>query len=1093
MRLVWSSLLCLLAAFASARTSFQTKPDIHGDMVVFTAEGDLWLGSIGARSARRITSDPGTETNARFSPDGKWIAFSAQYNGGLDVYKMPVEGGPPQRLTYDPNGADVEGWSPDGASILFRSRRGDPHGVRHLFLVPASGGVPSKLPVPRGEFGSLAPNGLLAYVPVSFEWANWFHYKGGGADKVWLADLKAHKFRKLTNDPGVDTTPVWCGGRIFFVSERSGSSNLWECDPSSGAVRQCTTYSDAAVRYPSSNGEKVIFQHGPALAVFDPQTRSSSDLTFEMASDRIHEIEQRVPLAPEVGPATLYTNGAAIGVLGNGIALGPTGKRVLLEARGQIVSVAATAGDMRVLERKPGTRARFPVWSPDGKRFAFVSDRTGENEIWTGDAAGGSDPKQLTHGLAANPLPPVWSPDGKWIALFDRNARLLLIDAVAGSIKVLDQADRAQAYDATPGTVAFSPDSKLIAFSRVEPNWLYGVDLYEIATGKRQQVNDWRVSSYAPAFDSTGKFLLFLADNNLDPTMYNLYGKYYLDKTTHVEMVALTKGAKSPFLPKDDEEGIVADEKQKAESKEAKTPVPAVVDWDGLSGRLIQVPLPVGRYSMLDSAPGRILVLEQSENPGPDGPPTSSSNLISFNLETMAATTVISGIDEFQKSLDGKKILYAVGRSISIHDLEPSATTMGEGALDLSPYSITYEPLPEWRQVFQESWRIARDFYYDPNMHGLDWNAVRRTYEARLSMVGDRRDLSRLLADMVSELNTGHAYVGDPTPPAHQLNMGFLGIDVEPAAGADAVRITKLYRGDPFDPDVRSPLLEQGLGVKEGDFILEIAGQPVRRDTDIQALLLGTRGQTVAIMVNGTPSRSGARVVRVRPLTSEAQLRYQDWVMGRTRYVEEHGGASFGYCHIPDMGSGGLVGFLKGQTADPYKAAMIYDSRYNGGGFVSSLILQDIGAHPTNWFKPRWGQPWTREGWANIGHKVALCNEYNFSDGELFIVDWENMNLGPVVGTRTGGGEVGSGGGYGLIDGGTIFIPNYGGYRDGEWLVEGKGASPTVPVEDDPNLVMEGRDPQLDKAIALLKAELAKYPISVPQHPPFPVVKPGRG
>lgn len=1090
MRLLFAAATCFVTSLAHSQIDFLTRPDIHGDQVVFTAEGDLWLGTISGHAAERITSDPGTETNAFFSPDGKWLAFSAQYEGGTDVYKMPVAGGPPERLTYDPYGALVLGWTPDGTGVLFRSHRQSAT-VNHLFVVPAKGGIPAQLPVPRAEFGSLAPGGQLAYVPTSFEWANWFHYRGGAADKVWLADLNTHKFTRLTDDPGVDTTPVWCGGLVYFISERGGWLNLWSIDPRTRVLKQCSHYTQGAVRYPASDGHRVIFQHGAGLAIYDPATGKVTEPTFEMPSDRVHSRTQRVSLATQIGPATLYTNGSGIGVLGNGIALGPTGKRILLEARGQIVSVAATAGDMRVLENKPGTRARFPIWSPDGKRFAFVSDRTGENEIWTGDANGGEEPKQLTHGLAADPWPPIWSPDGKWITLFDRNGRCLLIDAASGAIKVIDEADRNGAYDNLPGTAAFSPDSKLLAFSRINGNWIFGVDLYEIATGKKQAVSNWQVSSYAPAFDSTGKFLLFLADNDLTPTMFNLYGKYYLDATTRVEMLALTRETKSPFLPKDDEEGVAADEKQKAAEKAAKVPVPAAVDWDGLDARIIQVPLPSGRYSMLDAYPGHILVLDQTVNPSPDGPPRGQSDVISFDLDSRKATTIISGIDEFEKSLDGKKILYAVGRSISVHDLGDSPTEMSAGAVNLSPYSITYEPEPEWHQIFEESWRIARDFYYDPGMHGLDWNAVRKEYEARLPKVGDRRDLSRLLADMVSELNTGHAYIGDPSPRGAAANMGFLGIDVAPVPGSQAVRITKIYQGDAFDPSLRSPLLEPGIDVKQGDYILEVAGQPVHGDRDFESYLLGTRGQTVAVMVNDRPTRDGARVVRVRPLSDEVDLRYEDWVAGRQRYVEDHGGPEFGYCHIPDMEGGGLTGFLKGQTADPFKAAMIYDTRYNGGGMVSSLILQDIQSKPTAWFKPRWGQPWTREGWANIGHKVALCNEYNFSDGELFISDWEYLKLGPVVGTRTGGGEVGSGGGYGLIDGGTIYIPNYGAYRGDQWLIEGKGAVPTVPVEQDPNEEMAGRDPQLDKAIELMKAEIAKEPVAVPQHPPFS--RAGRG
>jgi tricorn protease len=1083
-RFAWLPLVVAFAGSACAEQDFLTKPDIHGDWVVFTAEGDLWLGSISQHAARRITSDPGTETNARFSPDGKTIAFTAQYDGGNDVYKMPVDGGPPQRLTFDPAQAEVQGWTPDGSAVIFRSRRGNPFDM-HLFEVPMGGGTPKQLPVPRAEFGSLAPSGILAYVPESFEWANWFHYKGGGADKIWLANLNTHKFTKLTDYEGVDTTPVWCGDRIYFVSERSGWSNLWEYDMRTKGLKQCTHYSDAPVRYPSSDGHRIVFQHGAHVAMFDPAGDQVTELSFDMSSDRVHSRQQRVPLASQVNTTVMVQNGG-------GISLGPTGKRILIEARGQIVSVAATAGDMRVLEDKQGSRARFPVWSPDGKRFAFISDRSGENELWIGDAAGGSDPKQLTHGLATEPFPPIWSPDGKWLALFDHDERVLLVDAATGVAKTVDQADEMSSYDTPTGTARFSPDSKLLAFSRPNSNWLNCVELYEISSGRKQHVTDWRINSYMPVFDATGKFLLFLSDNNMAGTSVPPFGQFGLSKLTHVEMLPLLASTPSPFLPKNDDEGVVADQKQKADAKAEAKPAPSVVDWDNMTARIIQTPMDLGLYTLLDAAPGKILALsyDATSFSGPPGP--GSFRLVSFDLESRETTTLAEGIDAFQLSGDQKKVLLiAPGRRISVHDLGAPASS-NTGLVDLSPYTLAYDPEQEWRQIFEESWRVGRDFYYDPNMHGLDWDAIRKKYEARLSMVGDRRDLSRLLADMVSELSTGHAYIGDPSPRGPGSNLGFLGIDAESVPGMDAVRITKLLRGDPFDLDVASPLLEPGMNVKEGDYILEIAGQPVTRDKDFESLLIGTRGQTVAIMVNDKPSRDGARVIRVRPLASEYDLRYEDWVMGRTKYVEEHGGPDFGYCHLPDMENGGIAGFLKGQTADTFKSAMIYDTRYNGGGYISSLVLQDIASRPTNWFKPRHGSPWTREGWANIGHRVAICNEGNFSDGELFIVDWEYMGLGPVVGTRTGGGEVGSGGGYALIDGGTIYIPAYGAYRGNEWLVEGKGAVPTVPVEQDPNEVMAGRDPQLDKAIELMKAELAKDPVSVPQHPPFRVMpKPG--
>jgi len=1075
------SIICLSmgsAVLCTAQTSFETKPDIHGDQVVFTAEGDLWVGSIATHTARRLTSDPGVETNARFSPDGNWIAFTGQYEGGSDVYLIPTNGGAVTRLTYDPLVADVQGWTPDGSGILFRSRRDSGIiALRHLFVVSAKGGPAKELPIPRADFGSMGPNGKVAYVPTSFEWANWYHYHGGWNDQIWLADTKNVTFKRLTEFKGIDTTPVWCGDKIFFVSERSGWANIWEVDPSTRATKQCTFYSDGAVRYPSSDGSRVIFQHGAHLGIFNPASDKAEDLAFDLSSDRIHERIQRVSLASQLGANT------------DTASIGPTGKRLLLDARGQVVSVAAENGDMRVLENKPGARARYPLWSADGKRFAFVSDRSGENEFWIGDANGGGEPTQLTHGLSANMFKPVWSPDGAWIAFEDRAGRVVLVDAKTGAFKVVDVTQNLGAYDNFPGSVAFSPDSKLMAYSKQETNWQSSAYVYEIATGKDVRVTDVRVNVNWPIFDSTGKFLVYLADDSLVPQDGGINGKFYFQNYTRVHMLALTKDAKSPFLPKDDEEGSVASEAKSdakaAESKPAPskpgataapitpTPPPAVsVDWDGLSDRVIAVPIPPGSYTKLESTPGKIIAFSQS-----------TGDLIAFDLESQKNAPVASGITDFEKSADGKKLLLVQGKSLTVHGMDGSQT-----AVNLAPYTITYLPVDEWHEVFEESWRIARDFFYDPNMHGLDWKAIRRKYEAQLPMVGDRADLTRLCANMVSELNVGHAYViPPPAPPAHAQSMGFLGIDVDYTASQTGVKIKKIYRGDPWDPDIESPFAAPGSGVKEGDYILEIAGQTVHPDVDIRSLMLGTRGETVAILVNDKPSRDGAKIVRVKPLDTEVPLRYDDWVMGRTKYVEDHGGSNFGYLHIPDMLHSGLVGFAKGQYPDVYKTAMIYDERFNGGGYISSLILQDIASKPIFWAKPRIGNPWTREGWANIGHKALLCNQYCFSDGEQVVEGWKRMKIGPVIGTRTGGGEVGSGNGYALIDQGLIYIPNYGTYSTDDWIVEGHGASPDIDVEDDPAAEMAGRDVQLDKAIEVLKEQLEKYPVSIPQHPPFPI------
>lgn len=1058
-------LLTSVSAVGFGQGTFLTRPTIHGDQVVFSAEGDLWTTSLSSGVTRRLTSDPGLETYPYFSPDGSQIAFSGQYDGGYDAYVMSASGGIPKRLTYMPGMARVQGWAPAG-QVVFRTNREAPFAEFKLYRVPAAGGVPVKYGIPKSELAAVAPNGQVVYVPTSWEWANWFRYRGGSADDLWLHDPANGSFKRLTDDPGVDTTPTWCNGAVYFVSERDGNSNLWKLDLASRKTQQVTRFTSGAVRYPNSDGSKVVFQHGAKLAVYDPSTGKAADLELELNSDRIHLRPQQARVAQAFTTPSL----------------GPTGKRLAMEVRGQIVTVPAESGEMRVVEDKPGTRAMFPAWSADGKKLVFVSDRSGENELWVTDSAGGSEPKQLTRGLGANPpTPPRWSPDGKWIALADREARMMLIDTATGAIDVVDQGNFTGSYD-TGQNYRFSPDSRLLAFDRQEEGWIGAVWLYEIASRKKVMVSNPLVASSGPSFDASGKFLVFLADTNLDPVVGGMTSKFGFDKMSRVILAPVLDDTASPFLPKVDDEG--ADPQKKEDKKDE--PAPAVVyDLEGARSRLIQAPLPAGRYVQVEAIPGKLLVLAAA-GPSLQVSGNGGYELYSFDIDKQSFNRVGSGFSGLALSADLKKLMIRAGGAVGIVDAGAAAIRAEDGRVDLSPYAVQVEPLQLWQQAFNESWRLVRDFFYDPGLHGVDWNAMRTKYQAMMPFVASRPDLTQLIKDMVSELNAGHAYVGAPAQASRAVPMGYLGADFEPVPGASAVRIKRLLRGDDFNPGLISPLLEPGMKVKEGDYILAIGGRRVQPNEDVQALLVGQRGQVVTVTVNSSPVMEGARTVRVRPLSSESDLRYQDWVMGRAAYVRKHGGENFGYAHIPNMGTEGLIGFSKGHFPNVMKDAMIYDTRFNGGGWVSSLLIENINLRPQQWWKPRHGGYWTRESWANIGYKAAICNEDNFSDGELFIDTWKRLKLGPVVGKTTGGGEVGSGGGYTLIDGGWIYVPNYAGFSGDEWLIEGRGAKPDYEVDQDPAAVMAGRDPQLDKAIELLKGMLQKHPIVKPKHPPFP-------
>ena len=1072
-------LLGLVAGGALASTQFLRRPHVHGDQVVFQSEGDLWLGTISTGLAMRVTSHEGVEGPAFFSPDGRRLAFTAQYDGGTDVYVMDAAGGMPRRLTWDPVAAGTLGWSASGSEVLFRSRRWD--GARHtrFWAVSATGGAPRLLPIPYGSFLTANADGRrLAYVPVSAEWQHWKRYQGGEADDIWLADTTAHTFRRLTDDPGIDTEPVWAGDALYFVSERDGHANLWRLDVATGKATQATHYADYDVRYPGSDGTRIVFEHGDGLAMYDPATGASRELAFDLRSDRIHARARQVV-------ATRWLAGTAFG---------PTGKRLLVSARGQILSAPAENGDVRTVMSQSGARCQFPAWSPDGKRFAFVSDRSGEEQVWLAPASGGA-PTQLTRDHQGPLGPLVWSPDGKWLATSDHEMRTLLVDAASGAIRVVDQADRGGSYDIVLEGFRFSPDGKWLAFEHLEPNWNTAVWLYDIAAAHAVRVSDPEMNSNAPAFDGEGKFLTFLSDRAFDPKAVNANRYFTYDKFTKVSLVVLAADGKSPFLPPNDEEGTPespAQTKLKATTASAKADTARAlpvthVDTEGLAARIVEVPVPADHYVRVLPVEGKLLLLVQGD-PGEDGTAADARELRAFDLKKQEVEVVAKKVSDVQLSGDRKKILVRSGKSFTIADAG-AASLPDKGKVDTGAWTLTVDPAAEWSQILGETWRLARDFFYDPKMHGVDWDAVKRKYDALLPAVADRSDLNFVQGEIIAELNCGHAYVGGgDNPDVKTVPMGYLGLDAVFVPGPEpAWRITKLYGSDGFDLHLASPLLAPGVGVKVGDYILAVAGRPARADAELGALLVGLAGNVVQLTVNSKPARAGARDVRVKTLASESLLRYEDWVAGRTAYVRTHGGPNIGYLHIPDMSERGLQEFGKHYYPQLGKDAIVYDVRFNGGGFIDAMLLLQMSTRPYSWFKPRYGASWTRQDWGFAGHAATLCNETSGSDAEEFSDAFQRLKLGPVFGVQTWGGEVGSGGGYRLLDGGTLFIPNYGEWvPEGKWVIEGTGAIPDVIVPEDPAALMSGADPQLDRALAYLKDRLAKEPVVRPVPPPFP-------
>jgi len=1037
--------------------AFVTHPDIHGNRLVFTAEGDLWMADAQSGEAWRITSDPGVESSAHFSPDGSQIAFVAGYDGGDDVYVMPTAGGIPKRLTYDATDPDfvepaVLGWTPDGTRVIFGSgaKLYGPHFeqemTHQLFTVPAVGGMPKLLPVPRGAFASLNPDGhTLAYVPTSSFWLNWFRYQGGEADRIWLADLNSPHFTQLTNSKSVDTEPIWVGQQLYFVSERSGIRNLWRLDVKTKQATQVTFSTDDQVRSPSTDGKRIVFQLGEKLAIYDPASGKTRVVPIQLHSDRIHARPFEAKAWPDDQPG--YDPIAAT--------LAPKADRVAIAPRGHLLTAAVEHGAAHTLLDDSGQRVQNPAWSPDGKQIAYISDASGEEQLYLMGDEAGATPRQLTRTLTGEHGTPVWSPDGKRLLIGDRTSDIQLVDVATGTVTTIgkDKGPWSSAYIETD--FCFSPDGKWIAYSASLGWRLDTVFLYEIATGRTIRVSDPNIDSSSPVFSRDGKYLFMIQGRVVSQSWLLIDSRMSESFSERVTGVTLNSATALP--------------------SETDTKPGGDVQPEGMEGRTFDLGVADGDYSGLWAGDGRVLI-------------QSKSDVLSCEIATGKVTTLAQGVQAIDLSADGKKLLVRGPDALQVIDDTGGTVAAGTGKVDLQGLTITVDPAKEWRQMFDETWRIWRDVFYDPNMHGIDWPAMKRRYEAKLPAVASRRDFTQLVRDMISELNIGHSFAGAMSEFASKVvRPASLGVDLEWDASSGSYKITHIMRGDAWDPDNRSPFAKPGINVREGDHLLKIRGVVLTADQDPAANLLGQAGQEIEVTVAGS---SGTRTLTVKPIANDSQLRMKDWMASRREYVEKASGGQLAYVYLSDMGGSGATMYAQQYYSNVLKPGIILDVRGNDGGNISGYVLADLNSHPSAYFAQRNNSNTWREGWAPLGHVALVTNEWAFSDAEYFSECFKRLKIGPLVGHRTTGGLVGPVI-YRLIDGGGVGIPNYGAWADGQWLVEGKGAVPDYEVDQDPAAVMAGKDPQLDKAIELLLAELKAHPFQMPQHPPYPIKRGG--
>lgn len=1033
---------------AQPAPAFMRSPDIFGNQVAYTSEGDIWLGDLQTRKAFRLTRDVGLEMDARFSPDGSMIAYSGELDGIREIYVMPVAGGAPKRLTYLNDFADMIDWR-DSNTLVFRARNYPSSTV--LYTINLDGGEPQRLPMEFGCYGTFGSDrNVMVYNPYNRLSHAWFRYQGGMKNPLWTADLKNLKFTKIYEGEGSAEFPVWTGDRIYFTTYSGGDFHLSSVKPDGSGAKRETPASEVELRYLQGDGKRLIFERGMGAEVFDPATGKATPISFETASDYLHTRSYMVPAEANV----LFSS------------IGPTGKRVLVESRGQIVSLPVKDGDARVLVAKDGVRFRNPVFSPDGKKIAYFSDESGEQQLVVADADG-NNAKTLSNGKDRQLRRIQWAPDSKTVVYSDSDLLLHFVDLATGTEKTLKAAnpDGWQAAN-----FSFSPDSKWLAFGAID-FWtrMETLSLYELSTGTVHKIGTGQVDDFGPQFSPDGKFIAFFSRRNFTMVNDPLQNHLNLTNNLKVYLLALTKEQTSPFIAPSNEEGA-------AEPKEDKQPFR--IDLEGLYSRFIEVPLPAGDYAQLAWAGDRLLVRE-------------GTDLKFYDVKARKAGALASNVPAFSVSDDQKKVLLGTGANLRVIDAAGGEETkIGFGGV-----MLRVEPRAEWKQIYWDAWRFTRDYFYVKSMHGADWPAIGKKYAAYLPAVRSRDELDHLIRWVQSEAAISHSYLspGDTRSLFKAAAPSFLGADFVPGENG-YYKIAKIYRGMDFDANDRSALALPGMNVKEGDYLIEVGGRPAKVGSNWKEALLGRAGQMVSIKVNSAPTAEGARTIQVKPAASEARMRWWDWVENRKRYVDQATGGKVAYVYLRAMGVGDMGDFVRQYFPQRNKQALIIDTRFNNGGWVSDLIntiLKQTGL--AFWNQRNLDVPWTRQADFFPGPMVCIQNEFNVSDGEEFPYYFKALKLGPIVGRRSRGGEVGSDPGWPLVDGGSINVPNYGMFSDKGWEIEGRGVEPDIDVLNDPNAWARGKDPQLDKAIHVMLEQIAKNPFKLPKQPADPVyIKPGK-
>ncbi len=1054
------SVVCMAFAVVTSKAEearLLRFPSTNGSEIVFTYAGDLYKVPVNGGEAKRLTSHVGYEMFPRFSPDGKTIAFTGQYDGNTEVYTIPSDGGEPLRLTYTAtNNRDDLGdrmgpnnivmcWTTDGSHVVYRNRISSGFDG-NLKLVSKEGSLSEFIPLPEGGFCSYSPDGKkLAYNRVMREFRTWKYYKGGMADDVWIYDTDKKSVENITNNDAQDLFPMWVGDEVYFASDRDRTMNIFVYNTKTKETSKVTNFTDYDVKFPATNGKMIVFENGGYIYKLDPSTKKAEKVNITLTSDNVYA-------RSEIKDGSKYLSSAS---------LSPDGKRLVITARGEAFNLPAEQGVTKNMTRTPGANERSAAWSPDGKNIAYISDMTGETELYMQPAEGG-EVIALTKNNDTYIRDFEWSPNSSYIVYTDRKNRVVLLN-VQNKNKTIVLQDTIS----TPRGVTFSPDAKWLTYTRDASNDFSIVYVYNLADKKEYAVTDRWYESASPVFSTDGKYLIFTSSRDFNPTYGSKEWNHIYGRSDNgVYLALLKKDTPSPFIQKDDGSGtkkvevkVEEGKKKEEDKKEEKAVKNVVIDTDGLSDRIVRIPVGPDYYGSFYSDGSKVYY-------------SRGGSMFMYDLDKNKEENIAEGARMWVEP-GSKKAGFFKGGQVYVMDI-PSGKANLEKAVNMSDMKIATDYPKEWAQIFDEAWRAFRDGFYVENMHGVDWKAMKAKYEVLVPYIKNRLDLNYVIGEMIGELDCGHAYVstGEMDRP-ERIKTGLLGAEIS-RDKSGFFRIEQIYKGETWSKSLRSPLMEPGIEAKSGDFIVAVDGIPTNNIKDLYTLLVGKANVPTELSLNSSASLNGARKIVIRPLEEEYSLVHYQWVQRNIEKVDKASGGKIGYIYIPDMGVDGLNEFARYFYPQLDKEGLIIDDRANGGGNVSPMILERLAREP---YRMTMSRGSARNGTVpdavQVGPKVCLINKYSASDGDLFPWGFRALGLGKLIGTRTWGGIVGISGSLPFIDGTDIRVPFFTSYdMNGEWMIENYGVNPDILIDNDPVKEWNGEDEQLNRAIEEVMKEL---------------------